>query len=376
MGVVDALPQGTVTFLFTDVVGSTELVRRHGARYADLLGEARTMLRSAFGDHGGREVDTQGDSFFVVFERAHDAVLAAVDAQRALAGHLWPDDGTIRVRMGVHTAEPHVWAEGYVGVGVHRAARLCAVGHGGQILLSRSTAGLVDDDQLEGIALRDLGAHRLKGLQNAERIFQLVVDGLPSEYPPLETLEGAGSGTETATIVFADTEGFTRLVRELPPDQFRILAADVHRTLQTTLEDVGGRNVAVVADAVVAVFRSARAAIAAAARLQALFVARRWTGGLRLTIRIGVHSGEIVATPYAPYGYSVHLAAKLCDRARGGRILVSEATRRLLDPDEDVILRDAGTETIWSETINVYEVVAPGVLDVPTEPEASSAAVT
>lgn len=356
---MDELPRGTVTFLFTDVEASTDLVRRLGARYADILGEARAMLRTAFADHGGREVDTQGDSFFVVFERAHDAGLAAVDAQRALAAHLWPDDGIVRVRMGLHTAEPHVWEEGYVGVGVHRAARVCAVGHGGQILLSRSTAGLIDDDELEGVSLRDLGAHRLKGLQNAERIFQLVVDGLPSEFPPLETLEGAGSGTETATIVFADTEGFTALVRELSPDQFRVLVADLTRTLQTAMEEAGGRDVFVVGDAVTAVFRSARTAVEAAVRLRALVVAREWPAGRRLTIRIGVHSGEIVATAYGPYGGAVHRAAALCGRARGGRVLVSEATRSLLDSDELALLRDAGTEQVGSETMRVYEVVTP-----------------
>jgi class 3 adenylate cyclase len=317
------------------------------------------MLRAAFADHAGREVDTQGDSFFVVFERAHDAALAAVDAQRALVAHLWPDDGIIRVRMGLHTAEPHVWAEGYVGVGVHRASRVCAVGHGGQILLSRSTAGLIDDDELDGISLRDLGAHRLKGLQNSERIFQLVVDGLPSEYPPLDTLEDTGSGTETVTLVFADTEDFTALVRELSPDQFRVLVADLTRTLQTAMEEAGGRDVVVVGDAVLAVFRSARTALAAAIRLRALVVARKWPARRRLTLRIGVHSGEIVATAYGPWGRAVHLASSLSDRARGGRVLVSEATRSLLDADELAFLCDAGTEVFGAESMRVYEVVTP-----------------
>jgi class 3 adenylate cyclase len=148
-------PQGTVTFLFTDIVGSTELVRRLGERYADLLAEHRQLLRAVFSEYGGWEIDTQGDAFFVAFDRVKDSILAAAAVQRSLAAHNWPSEPVLKIRIGLHTTEPHLWEEGYAGVGVHRANRICAVGHGGQVLLSRSTAGLSADEEIEGIGLVD-----------------------------------------------------------------------------------------------------------------------------------------------------------------------------------------------------------------------------
>ena len=171
------LPTGVVTFLFTDVEGSTKLLHELGDAYADALHEHRRLLRDAFADHDGVEVDTQGDALFVAFGRATDAVSAAVDGQRALAG------GPLRVRMGLHTGEPRLTDEGYVGLDVHKGARIAAVGHGGQVLLSQATHALVDAD------VRDLGPHRLKDLSVPEHIFQLEIDGLSSEFPPLKTLE-------------------------------------------------------------------------------------------------------------------------------------------------------------------------------------------
>jgi predicted ATPase/class 3 adenylate cyclase len=175
--VSSTLPTGVVTFLFTDVEGSTKLLHDLGDAYADALHEHRRLLREAFAANDGVEVDTQGDAFFVAFGRASDAVAAAADAQRAL------ESGPIRVRMGLHTGEPRVTEEGYVGLDVHKGARIAAVGSGGQVLLSQATNALVDAQ------VRDLGPHRLKDLSAPERIFQLVIDGLPSEFPPLKTLE-------------------------------------------------------------------------------------------------------------------------------------------------------------------------------------------
>lgn len=171
------LPTGVVTFLFTDVEGSTKLLHELGDAYADALHGHRRLLRQACAANNGAEVDTQGDAFFVAFGRASDAVAAASDAQLALAG------GPIRVRMGLHTGEPRLTDEGYVGLDVHKGARIAAVGHGGQVLLSQATRALVDVD------VRDLGPHRLKDLSVPERIFQLEIAGLPSVFPPLKTLE-------------------------------------------------------------------------------------------------------------------------------------------------------------------------------------------
>jgi predicted ATPase/class 3 adenylate cyclase len=166
------LPTGTVTFLFTDIEGSTRLLRELGDGYAEVLAEHRRALRDAWRRHEGLEVDTQGDAFFVAFARASDAVAAAADAQLALA------DGPVRVRMGLHTGEPLRADEGYVGFDVHRAARIAAAGHGGQVLLSQATADLA------GVDVRDLGLHRLKDLSAPERLFQLGTD----VFPPLKTL--------------------------------------------------------------------------------------------------------------------------------------------------------------------------------------------
>jgi predicted ATPase/class 3 adenylate cyclase len=179
------LPSGTVTFLFSDVEGSTRLLMRLGGRYAEVLGEHQRLLRAAFGEHGGREVHTEGDAFFVAFARASDAIAAAASAQRSLASHRWPEGVDVRVRMGVHTGEAEVRQDDYVGLDVHRAARICAAGHGGQVLISSSTRELVADELPADVALKDLGEHRLKDLDRPEHLFQLVVGDLPSDFPPL-----------------------------------------------------------------------------------------------------------------------------------------------------------------------------------------------
>ena len=184
------LPTGTVTFLFTDIEGSTRLLKSLGARYAEALEEHQRILRAAFEEAGGREIDTQGDAFFVAFSRAKDAATAALAAQSGLLAHEWPEGARVRVRMGLHTAEPLVGEERYIGLGVHRAARICAAGHGGQVLLSGATQALVEDDLPAGARLLDLGHHRLKDFDRTEHIFQLVGDGLRTDFPALKTLAG------------------------------------------------------------------------------------------------------------------------------------------------------------------------------------------
>ncbi len=168
------LPCGTVTFLFTDIEGSTRLLQELGDSYVDALAEHRRLLRDAFQRYGGVEVDTQGDAFFVAFGRAADALAAAKEAQGALEG------GPLRVRIGIHTGDPIVTEEGYVGIDVHRAARICSTAHGGQIVLSESTSALLDNP----IQRRDLGLHRLKDLVEPVRLFQLGEE----KFPPLRSL--------------------------------------------------------------------------------------------------------------------------------------------------------------------------------------------
>src|SRR5579859_4565567 len=182
------LPAGTVTLLFTDIEGSTRLLQRLGERYSEVLAECRHLLRGAFVDFHGHEVDMQGDAFFVVFARAADAVSAAVEAQRALAAHVWPEGLEVRVRMGLHTGEPSLVSEGYTGVDIHQAARIMSAAHGGQVLLSQATRELVENTLPDGMALRDMGEHRLKDLQRPGHLYQLVIAGLPVDFPPLNTL--------------------------------------------------------------------------------------------------------------------------------------------------------------------------------------------
>jgi class 3 adenylate cyclase len=180
-----SLPGGTVTFLFTDIEGSTRLLQQLGDGYGDVVRDHRRLLREHLGEKGGTEVDTQGDAFFYSFPRARDAVAGAVAAQRALAGHEWPEAAEVKVRMGLHTGEPSVGDEGYLGLDVVRAARICSAGHGGQILLSETTRALLGNDLPAGVAVLDLGQQNLKDVQH-ERIYQLAVDGDQS-FPPLKT---------------------------------------------------------------------------------------------------------------------------------------------------------------------------------------------
>ncbi|HLW58595.1 MAG TPA: tetratricopeptide repeat protein [bacterium] len=176
------LRTGTVTFLFTDIEGSTRLLQELGARYVEVLADHHRLLRAAFKDCGGQELRTQGDAFFVAFPRARDAIAAAIAAQCAIMDHRWTDGALVRVRMGLHTGEPLITATGYEGMDVHRAARICAAGHGGQILLSGTTAMLVAGSVPPGVALRDLGMHRLKDLRQPEWIFQVIDPHLPTEF--------------------------------------------------------------------------------------------------------------------------------------------------------------------------------------------------
>jgi class 3 adenylate cyclase len=178
-------PGGTVTFLFTDIEGSTRLLQELGDDYGQVVADHRRLLREVFGGAGGHEVDTQGDAFFYSFSRARDAVRAAVEGQRALAGHDWPSGAEVRVRMGLHTGEPTVGEEGYVGMDVVRAARICSAGHGGQILLSETTRALVGNELPDGVSVRDLGKQDLKDVQR-EHVYELSLEETKQQFPPLK----------------------------------------------------------------------------------------------------------------------------------------------------------------------------------------------
>jgi class 3 adenylate cyclase len=191
-----SFPGGTVTFLFTDIEGSTRLLQELGEDYGQVVADHRRILRDVFQKAGGHEVDTQGDAFFYSFTRARDAAAAAVDGQRALAAHTWPQGAEVRVRMGLHTGEPTVGDEGYVGLDVVRAARICSAGHGGQILASETTRALVGNDLPDGVSVRDLGKQHLKDIQH-EHVYELSLEEERHDFPPLKA-ERKGSADAMA----------------------------------------------------------------------------------------------------------------------------------------------------------------------------------
>ena len=233
--ILPAQPSGTVTFLFTDIQGSTRLLDKLGDQYAISLAEHHRILRAAIQKWKGTEMDTQGDAFFVTFTRALDAVQCAAEAQRELAEHTWLLEEPVRVRMGLHTGEPLIASTGYVGMDVHRAARIGDAGHGGQVLLSQTTRDLVMQDLPAGIIIKDLGEHRLKDMKYPTPIYQLVIEGLQADFPPLKMKFSGGEAPtpgeppfkglqyfeETDLDLFFGREILTaKLVRRLSDTQF------------------------------------------------------------------------------------------------------------------------------------------------------------
>jgi class 3 adenylate cyclase len=190
------LPSGTVTFVFSDIEGSTALLKRLGERYDGVLSDHRRLMRECFTELGGVEIDTQGDAFFFAFPRARDAVAGAVEAQRAHAAHEWPDGTAVHVRMGLHTGEPAVGSEGYLGLDVVRAARLCTAGKGGHVLLSDTTRALVGASLPDGVSIFPLGERQLKDIDEPERVFELEIEGAA---PPEAVETAAPPATATAT---------------------------------------------------------------------------------------------------------------------------------------------------------------------------------
>ena len=186
-------PSGTVTFAFTDIEGSTGLLKQLGERYGEVLGEHRRIVRAAFAAAGGVEIDTQGDAFFFAFPRARDAVAAAVEVQRAHASASWPGGAAVRVRIGLHTGEPSVGEEGYLGLDVVRAARICTAGRGGSVLLSEATRALLGTSLPEGVAVFPLGERHLKGIDEPERVYELDIEGVDAGLPEQPTTAAPAS---------------------------------------------------------------------------------------------------------------------------------------------------------------------------------------
>lgn len=244
------LLSGTVSMLFSDIEGSTVLLSRLGRRYTDALDGHRAVLRSAWAAHGGTEIGTEGDSFFVVFPTAEGAVQASVQAQRGLERHAWPGAERVRVRMGIHTGTPQIHDDDYVGMDVHRAARIAASAHGGQVVLSAVSAELARDGLPQGVGLKDLGSHHLKDIPEPERLFQLTVEGLESDFPALKTLGASSSLPIPTTRLVGREPAVAELVDLVAAPDVRLvtltgpggsgktrLAIEVARNLVTTFPD-------------------------------------------------------------------------------------------------------------------------------------------
>ena len=325
------LPDGTLTMLHTDIEDSTPLTMHLGDRYPEVLATHRALLRAASAAHEGCEVDTQRDSFFVVFPRATQAVAAAVTMQRALATAAWPEGGAVRVRIGMHTGEPIRTAEGYTGLDVIRGARIKEAGHGGQVLLSKSTAALVEDALIGGLSLRDLGTYRLKGLPHPERIFQLIIPDLPADFPPLRSLDARGRTRPDlvprrvlTTVLFVDLVGATELLVALGDRHWREVQAQYTALVRQELARYGGEEVNIVGDQILAVFDGAAAAIRCGCAI------RGAVQGLGMAVRVGIHAGEVEYDDRTMSGLTVFTGIRITGVAQPGEILVSNTVKELV----------------------------------------------
>jgi DNA-binding NarL/FixJ family response regulator/class 3 adenylate cyclase len=229
-------PTGTVTFVFTDVEDSTGLVRDLGSVYGRVLGEHRGVVRRLAGERDGYEVDCRGDEFFLAFPRTHDAVEAAIAIQREHEAHEWPEGRPVRVRIGIHTGEPVIEDGDYVGIDVHRAARLCSIGHGGQVLLSQAALEAARDAQV-----KDLGTYELRGIQQLERVFQLMATDLPADFPPLRLGNGLAADAQ-AEPVGGKVQKQADRIRVALADDAVLLREGIARLLTEAGFDVVGQS--------------------------------------------------------------------------------------------------------------------------------------
>lgn len=338
-------PRGTVTFLFTDIERSTELARQLGADFGRVRAEHHRIMRAAIEAHGGHEIDTAGDGFFVAFARAGDAIAAALAAQRELHA-TESGEAALRVRMGLHSAEPYVHEGSYHGVGVHRAARICAAGHGGQILLSNATAGIVEDLNLPGVGLVDLGEHRLKDLGQRQRLVQVVAEGLSDTFPPLRTEDS--SLPTVVTMFYADIAEFAAVLPILGDDQAGKAMSRFRRIVVDVVRAEGGREREVYGDKVWATFDRPLGALRSAVRARQRLGDDDWfPGDVVPKVRWGIHSGLVGAGDTNVGGSTWLRCTELCMSAEPDQILVSESTEALLVGEiHEFALLDLGERTL------------------------------
>jgi predicted ATPase/class 3 adenylate cyclase len=339
------LPTGTVTMLFSDIEGSTALLGRLGDRYGEALAAHRAIMRAAISASGGHEMGTEGDSFFVVFGSAADAVACCVEAQCALAGQAWPAGVAVRVRMGVHSGEPVRHQDGYVGMDVHRAARIAAAAHGGQVVLSDATRLLVASRLPAGVSVRDLGLHRLKDLPAPERIYQLAGPGLEERFPPLKTLGAAASLPVPPTVLLGRDGDIGRLRAVLARPGMRLV----------TLTGAGGIG-------------KTRLAVQVAAGLADEFPDGLWWAGLAPVSRSEAVLSAIAQVLGVREGEGAGLERAVATRLEGRRMLVvldnaehllpdvAEVVVRLLAASDRLVVLATSRERLQLSAEHVYPV--------------------
>ncbi len=353
-----------MTFLFSDIEGSTDLVRRLGGDvFAAIRAEHRRILRQAFAAEDGHEIDTAGDGFFIAFDSAKSAVLAAIRAQVELATLVSPEEAEVRVRMGLHTAEPHLADDGYAGVGVHRAARICDAAHGSQILVSNATAGIIEDAELPGVELIDLGEHQLKGLPNKQRLFQLQVRGLPRQFAPPRTPEAEARKPGIGTFIWTDLSGSGSVIEDLGDEATDALLSDYGAALTEVVEANNGVVLERSGDSAIAVFTDASDALRAAAAVREAVRGLQWQQDFDLPVEITVHSGRWSGDPRKPAASTaLSRLSRLALAVEPGQVLVSQTTAALLEGDRDAPpLKSVGTREIreLKDPLRVYELVEP-----------------
>ncbi len=356
------LPTGTVTLVFTDIEDSTRLIHELRDDYRALATEHNRLLREAFGSAGGHEVELAGDTFLFAFARARNAVASAVAAQRALREHRWPAGAELRVAMGVHTGEPSIHEGRYLGIDVFRATLICSAAQGGQILVSDATRRIVEEELPDGVLLRDLGEHELKGRDRRERLHEVVIAGLPQ--PTQRRVLAHGLPAGTVTFLFTDIEASTQLIQRLR-ERWPAVHADHHRLLRAAFSEAGGREVDSQAEAFFYAFTRARDAVVAAAAGQRAVAAHAWPEGVQLRVRMGLHTGEPAAGDEGYLGLDVARAARICAAGHGGQVLLSQTTRALIEGDEPdgIGVLDLGEHRLkdLSRPERLYQLVIAGL---------------
>jgi predicted ATPase/class 3 adenylate cyclase len=358
------LPTGTVTFLFTDIEGSTRLWERYPHEARAALARHDGLVEQLVSEQHGWVVRPrgEGDSRFAVFARASDAVAAACAIQRAFAIEPWPTPVPLRARIALHTGSADLRDGDYYGSDVNRCARLRAVAHGGQTLLSGRTAELAQLLMPSGASLRALGQHRLKDLEEPEQIFQLLHPDLPAEFPALKSVRELPTGT--VTFVFTDIEGSTRLLGR-HPDAYPLALARHDSILRVAVETNGGCVFETIGDAFYAAFAVAGDAVAAVLEAQLALRAEDWGEVGEIRVRMGLHTGQVELRGDHYFGAALYRCARLMATGYGGQVLLSRTTAELVREElGDSSLRGLGTHRLkdLAEPERIFQLVHPGLL--------------